>query len=302
MTELSAPPPRRPLGRSGFDVSALAWGHWRLAANDVSHNLTLAHAALDAGIDFFDTADIYGFDGTAGFGAAEQAFGAMLAAEPGLRQRLIIASKGGIDPGVPYDSSAAYLERAIDASLARMSIDTIDLWQIHRPDILTHPHEIAETVARALASGKIRAFGVSNFTVAQIDALAKCLSAPLVSTQPELSALHLDPMINGEADQAITLDLALLAWSPLAGGRLVQPDDARTRAVAAALDQVADDQGVQRSSAALGWLLAHPSRPIPIIGSQNAQRIGQAADALKVRWTRQSWYAVLVAARQEPLP
>lgn len=302
MTELAAPPPRRPLGRSGFDISALAWGHWRLAANDVAHNLTLAHAALDAGIDFFDTADIYGFDGTAGFGAAEQAFGAMLAAEPGLRQRLIIASKGGIDPGVPYDSSAAYLDRAIDASLARLGVDTIDLWQIHRPDILTHPQEIAEVVARALASGKIRAFGVSNFTVAQIDALAKCLSAPLVSTQPELSALHIDPLTNGESDQAIALDLALLAWSPLAGGRLVQPDDARTRAVAAALDQVADDQGVERSSAALGWLLAHPSRPIPIIGSQNAQRIRQAANALKVRWTRQSWYAVLVAARQEPLP
>jgi predicted oxidoreductase len=302
MTELAAPPPRRPLGRSGFDVSALAWGHWRLAANDVSHNLTLAHAALDAGIDFFDTADIYGFDGTAGFGVAEQAFGAMLAAEPGLRRRLIIASKGGIDPGVPYDSSATYLDKAIDASLARLGVDTIDLWQIHRPDMLTNPHEIAETVARALASGKIRAFGVSNFTVAQIDALAKCLSAPLISTQPELSALHLNPLINGETDQAIALDLALLAWSPLAGGRLVQPDEARARSVAAALDQVADDQGVERSSAALGWLLAHPSRPIPIIGSQNARRIGQAADALKVRWTRQSWYAVLVAARQEPLP
>lgn len=302
MTQLAPPSSRRPLGRSGIDVSALAWGHWRLVANDVTHNLKLAHAALDAGIDFFDTADIYGFDGTTGFGAAEQAFGAMLAAEPGLRQRLIIASKGGIDPGVPYDSSAAYLDRAIDASLARMAIDTIDLWQIHRPDILTHPHEIAETVARALASGKIRAFGVSNFTVAQIDALAKCLSVPLASTQPELSALHLEPMVNGETDQAIALDLALLAWSPLAGGRLVQPDDARSLAVAAALDQVALEQGVERSSAALGWLLAHPSRPIPIIGSQNALRIGQAADALKVRWTRQSWYAVLVAARQEPLP
>ncbi len=302
MTELSAPPPRRPLGRSGIDVSALAWGHWRLVANDVSHNLTLAHAALDAGIDFFDTADIYGFDGTAGFGAAEQAFGAMLAAEPGLRQRLVIASKGGIDPGVPYDSSAKYLEQAIDVSLKRMAVDTIDLWQVHRPDILTHPHEIAETVERALASGKIRAFGVSNYTIAQIDVLAKCLSAPLISTQPEMSALHLDPMINGESDQAIALDLALLAWSPLAGGRLIQPDDKRAHAVAAALDTVAQDQGVDRSSAALSWLLAHPSRPIPIIGSQNAQRIKQAADALKVRWNRQSWYAVLVAARQEPLP
>ena len=302
MTALAPTPPRRPLGRSGFDVSAMAWGHWRLAANDVSDNLKLAHAALDAGIDFFDTADIYGFNGSRGFGDAEQAFGAMLKAEPKLRQRLVIASKGGIDPGVPYDSSAAYLDRAIDASLARLGIDTIDLWQIHRPDILTHPHEIAETITRAFAAGKIRAFGVSNYTHAQIATLADCLATPLVSTQPELSALHLDPMTNGETDQAIALDLAILAWSPLAGGRLVQPDDTRAQAVAEALDVVAQDQGVERSAAALGWLMAHPSRPIPILGSQNAQRIALAGDALKVRWTRQSWYAVLVAARQEPLP
>jgi predicted oxidoreductase len=280
----------------------LAWGHWRLATNDLSHNLKLAHAALDAGIDFFDTADIYGFDGSTGFGTAEQAFGAMLAAEPGLRHRLVIASKGGIDPGVPYDSSPDYLERAIDASLARLGIDTLDLWQIHRPDILTHPHDIAETVTRAVASGKVRAFGVSNFTVAQIATLAECLSAPLVSTQPELSALQLDPFTNGETDQAIALDLAVLAWSPLAGGRLVQPDDDRSRAVAAALDVVAQEQDVERSAVALAWLMAHPSRPIPLVGSQNADRIAAAAAALRVRWTRQSWYAVLVAARQEPLP
>jgi predicted oxidoreductase len=302
MTILSPVPPRRQLGRSGIEVSSLAWGHWRLATNDVAHNVALAHAALDAGIDFFDTADIYGFDGSAGFGTAEQAFGAVLAAEPALRQRLVIASKGGIDPGVPYDSSPAYLDRAIDASLQRLGVDTIDLWQVHRPDILTHPHDIAETVSRAISAGKIRAFGVSNFTVAQIAALAECLTVPLATTQPELSALHLAPMIDGQTDQAIALDMAILAWSPLAGGRLVEPDDARAKAVAAALDTVAADQQPERSAVALGWLMAHPARPIPIIGSQNAQRIALACDALKVRWTRQSWYAVLVAARQEPLP
>ena len=302
MTDLTAPAPRRPLGRAGFDVSALAWGHWRLATNDVAHNLDLAHAAIDARIDFFDTADIYGFDGNSGFGSAEEAFGKVLAADAGLRQRIVIATKGGIDPGVPYDSSPAYLERAIDASLKRLGVDSVDLWQVHRPDILTHPHDIAETVAKAFAAGKIRAFGVSNFTQAQIATLADCLSTPLVSTQPELSALCIDPFTNGESDQAIALDLAMLAWSPLAGGRLISPDDARATAVAAALDAVADEQGVSRSAAAFGWLMAHPSRPIPIIGSQNAARIAQAADALKVRWTRATWYAVLVAARQEPLP
>jgi predicted oxidoreductase len=302
MTELTLPPVRRSLGKSGIDVSSLAWGHWRLSAADPALNARLAHAALDAGIDFFDTADIYGFDGDSGFGVAEEAFGQLLALEPGMRQRLVIATKGGIDPGVPYDSSEAYLTQAIDASLRRMAIDTIDLWQVHRPDLLTHPHEIASAVEKAHKAGKIRAFGVSNFTVAHLASVAAASTVPLVSTQPELSALRFDPFVNGESDQAIDLDLAILAWSPLAGGQLAAPTEARAMAVAAALDLVADDQRVSRTAAALSWIMAHPSRPIPIIGSQTAARIAEAADALTVRWTRQSWYAVLVAARQEPLP
>ena len=302
MSDLTLPASRRPLGKSGIDVSALAWGHWRLSAADPTRNARLAHAALDAGIDFFDTADIYGFDGNGGFGTAEEAFGALLAAEPGLRQRIVIATKGGINPGVPYDSSEAYLTCAIDASLRRLRIDTIDLWQVHRPDILTHPHEIAGAVEKAHAAGKIRAFGVSNCTVAQIASIAACSTVPLASSQPELSALRFDPFVNGESDQAIDFDLAILAWSPLGGGQLAEPTETRAKAVAAALDAVADEQRVSRSAVALSWIMAHPSRPIPIIGSQTAARIADAADALKVRWTRQLWYAVLVAARQEPLP
>ncbi|MEO5640556.1 MAG: aldo/keto reductase [Sphingomicrobium sp.] len=302
MSNLPPPSTRRPLGKSGIEVSALAWGHWRLAAADPALNARLAHAALDAGIDFFDTADIYGFDGTRGFGTAEEAFGALLGAERGLRQRLIIATKGGIDPGVPYDSSEAYLTRAIDASLRRLGIDTIDLWQVHRPDILTRPNEIGMAVERAHAAGKIRAFGVSNLTVAQIASIAACSPVPLVSTQPELSAVSFAPFVNGESDQAIDLDLAILAWSPLGGGQLAEPTEPRAKAIAAALDAVAEEQCVSRSAAALSWIMAHPSRPIPIIGSQTAARIADAANALKVRWTRTSWYAVLVAARQEPLP
>lgn len=302
MSNLLPPTPRRLLGKSGIEVSALAWGHWRLSAADPALNTRLAHAALDAGIDFFDTADIYGFDGSQGFGAAEEAFGRLLAAQPDMRARLVIASKGGIDPGIPYNSSEGYLTRAIDASLRRLSIDTIDLWQVHRPDILTHPHDIARTVERAHAAGKIRAFGVSNFTHAQIAALAACSTVPLLSTQPELSALRLDPFTNGESDQAMTLDLAILAWSPLAGGQLASPTDARATAVCKALDTVASEQGVSRTAAALSWLMAHPSRPIPIVGSQRPDRITESADALRVRWTRTNWYAVLVAARQEPLP
>lgn len=302
MTFLPAPQSRRPLGKSDIMVSSLAWGNWRLRGDNVDEVRALLHAALDAGIDFIDTADIYGPDNGEPFGAAEKLLGRALAAEPGLRNRLVIATKGGISMGVPYDSSAAYLASAIDASLARLGIDHIELWQIHRPDMLTHPAEIARVIEDAHKAGKIRAFGVSNFTTTQIATLQQYLALPIVSTQPELSPLTLAPIENGELDQAIAMDMAVMAWSPLGGGRIAAPGNAREQAVADAFDAVAADHGVSRTAAAYSWIMAHPSRPIPIVGSQKAARIAEAADALKVRWTRTRWYGVLVASKGEPLP
>lgn len=293
---------RRPLGKSGITVSALAWGNWRLCGDDVGAAAKLLHAALDAGIDLIDTADIYGPDNGEPFGASEALLGRVLAAEPGLRARIVLATKGGIAMGVPYDSSAAYLGSAIDASLARLGTDHVDLWQIHRPDMLTHPSEIARTIEDAHKAGKIRSFGVSNCTTSQIAMLQQFLSLPIVSTQPELSALKLAPIDNGELDQAIAMDMAVMAWSPLGGGRIANPADPRAQAVADALDAVAADYGVSRTAAAYSWIMAHPARPIPIVGSQKEGRIAESADALKVRWTRANWYALLVAAKGEPLP
>jgi predicted oxidoreductase len=304
MSLLPAPPASRQLGRSGIAVSPIAWGMWRLADGERSaaEAARLVHAALDAGITLLDTADIYGFDGTSGFGDAESLLGEVLAAEPGLRERMVLATKGGIRPPLPYDQSPGYLAEAIDASLRRLRTETIDLWQVHRPDILTHPHELARALDDAVASGKVRALGVSNFTVAQTEALAAFLGRPLAATQPEISPLRIEPFENGELDQAMRLGLAPLAWSPLGGGRLLAPASARDQAVAAELDRVADEAGVSRSVAAYGWLMAHPAGIIPIVGSQSAGRIAEATAALAMRWTRQDWYAVLVAARGERLP
>ena len=304
MSLLPAPPPTRTLGQTGIAVSPIAWGMWRLAENgrSASEAARLVHAALDAGITLLDTADIYGFDGSTGFGDAEALLGAVLAGEPGLREQMVLATKGGIRPPLPYDQSPAYLAEAIDASLRRLRVDRIDLWQIHRPDILAHPHEVARALEDACAAGKIRALGVSNFTVPQIDALAAFLGHPLASTQPEISPLRIDCFENGELDQAMRLRLAPLAWSPLGGGRLLSPRTARDHAVAAELDRIAGEQRVSRSVAAYGWLMAHPAGIIPIIGSQSAERIAAGAAATAMLWTRQDWYAVLVAARGEKLP
>ena len=298
---LAKPPLTRPLGNSGIEISSLAWGMWRFAGLEMSAARAAIDAAFTAGITFFDTADIYGF-GEQGFGAAEELLGRVFADAPGLRDKMVLATKGGITPPVPYDSSEEYLSAAIDSSLTRMQTDRIDLWQIHRPDILTHPQEIARTIEDAVKSGKVRAFGVSNFTQAQIATLAQFSSVPIVSTQPELSALRIDTIENGELDQAIAMDLAVLAWSPLGGGRIGDPTNEREQNVAAALSGVAAAHGVSRTAAAYSWIMAHPARPIPIVGSQNPARIAEAADAFKVQWTRADWYSVLVAARGVALP
>lgn len=302
MSYLTVTPDSRPLGKSGLRVSPIAWGMWRFGHAGVADGRRLIEAAFAAGITLFDTADIYGFDGSGGFGDAEALLGAIFAEAPALRAAMVLATKGGITPPVPYDSSRDYLMAALDASLKRLRTDYVDLYQIHRPDILAHPQEVARTLEEMVASGKVRAIGVSNHTIEQHRALARFLTVPIASTQPEVSPLAIEPIERGLFDLAMAEGMAVLAWSPLGGGRIGDPQDDRARAVCAALDIVANEAGVGRAAAAYSWIMAHPARAIPIVGTQNAARIAEIPDSFKCRWTRQRWYDVLVAARGERLP
>lgn len=304
MTDQSLPPlPKtRILYAGGPEVSSVAWGMWRFGDVDLKTARARVDAAFEAGITFFDTADIYGCDMPAGFGHSEALLGEVFADAPELRGQMVLASKGGIVLGTPYNSSREYIAAAIDASLVRLGVDHIDLWQVHRPDILTHPAELADALQTAVGSGKVGAVGVSNFTSAQIDALRSAMDIPLVSTQPEFSPLHLGPLQNGEFDQAMQHSMAVMAWSPLGGGRIAAPKTDREKAVASVLDSVAEGFGVSRATATFSWIAAHPARPIPIIGSQTPARIAEAADIYKVTWTRKAWYDVLQAAMGENLP
>jgi predicted oxidoreductase len=275
---------------------------WRFAGGDAAAGEQRIRAALDAGVTLFDTADIYGPDNGEPFGAAEELLGAVLRRAPDLKARMVLATKGGIVVGTPYDSSAAYLASAIDASLKRLGVERVDLWQIHRPDLLTHPAEVARALEAALSAGKIGAIGVSNYLPSQVEALATHLTPPIVSIQPEFSPLAIGPLSDGVLDQALACNMTVLAWSPLGGGRLGDPQDARARAVAAALDRKAEAHGVSRAAAAYSWIMAHPAQPIPIVGAQTLSRIAEIPDAYKPRWTRADWYDVLTASRGEPLP
>lgn len=296
----------RTLADGGRPVPAIAYGCWRFAGASLAEARARIDAALDAGLTLIDTADIYGFGGP-GFGAAEELLGEVLRADPGIRDRMILATKGGIRPPVPYDSSAPSLRAAIDASRRRLGVDVLDLWQVHRPDVLTHPAEVAETLVWAVESGVVGAVGVSNYTPAQYDGLRHHLSGTgvrLASTQPELHALRPDAVDDGVLDLATRDDLVPLAWSPLAGGRLgdgVVATDGAQAAVHAALDAIAERESTTRSTVALAWVMHHPSRPVPIVGSNRPDRIRAAAAARQVSLDRADWYAVARAAgRPQP--
>ncbi|WP_421120737.1 aldo/keto reductase [Aquihabitans daechungensis] len=197
-----------------LEVGPLAFGCWRFVGGDVAGGQELIEAALELDMNLIDTADIYGRGhGGGGFGESEELLGKVLAAAPELRERMVLATKGGIREGVPYDSSAAYLEQACDDSLRRLGVDVIDLYQVHRPDLFAHPLDVAEALDGLVAAGKVRTVGVSNHTPAQVAALDEYLEAPLVSTQPEYSAVHLAPLRDGTLDQAMAQGFAVLAWS-----------------------------------------------------------------------------------------
>lgn len=300
MTSLVDASPRT-LGSLG-DVGPLALGQWRFTGEDTVAAQRLIETALDAGLNLVDTADVYGLDwGGTGFGSCEALLGKVLAAAPGLRARMVLATKGGIVPPTPYDSSPRALRRAVEASLRRLGVDVIDLWQVHRPDLLTHPADVAETLAALRAEGTIREIGVSNHTPAQVAALQVHLGFPLVTNQPEYSAAHLDPLRDGTFDACMRDGVVPLAWSPLAGGRLVSGEGIRPELLAA-LDGLAEREGVDRATVALAFTLAHPARPVAIIGTQRPERVEGALAALDVNLDRADVYTVIQASEGVPLP
>jgi predicted oxidoreductase len=313
--------PTRPFGPDRIPVSRIALGcmglagTWNPAEVGEEHRrraIASFEAALAAGITFFDHADIYG--GT----ACESIFKDCLAAVPGSRERIFIATKVGIRSGY-YDHSPDYIRQSIRGSLQRLGVDYADLYQLHRPDPLSHPEETAAVLDELVEEGLIRAVGVSNYYPQQTLALKKYLKAPLVSNQIALSLLHLFPIYEGREgqggdgvlDQGEELDITPLAYSPLGGGWLSgrrevpadHPNRERIERVLKALREVgAASGGATPTQVALAWLLAHPARILPLVGSNNPEHIREAADAASLSLSRTDWYKLWVAARGAHVP
>jgi predicted oxidoreductase len=308
-----------PLGTTDIQVTRLCYGAMRIAGKSNRKNLTpeaielgiqMLESAVDAGYNFIDHADIYG-DTT-----CETIHGLALDRHPEWRERLVVATKCGIrhenEPaGAPgrFDFSGDYIRQSIDGSLRRLKLERVDLYQLHRPDWLTDPEEIAEAFLEIHRAGKVRHFGVSNFRPSLLSALQSALPFPLVSNQVEIHLLRLDCFDDGTLDQCLERKLSPLAWSPFAGGQLAValdekaelPHDPRRAEVAVrlrpVLAEVARAYGVSPLVIILAWLMRHPSRIIPIYGSTRPQAIRESVQADAITLDRESWYKIWHAAR-----
>ena len=310
----------QPIALSSLTSTRLAFGCWRLVGTwnpaEVTPDREAAGrravaAAFEAGYTLFDNADIYCA------GVCESVLGQALREIRGMRDRVVIATKCGIRfPGDPtpdapgrYDFSPEHILRSCDASLKRLGVDTIDLYQLHRPDVLMDPPAVAEAFDTLRAAGKVRAFGVSNFSPSQLATLQSACPMPLVVNQVEIHLGRLDAFNDGTLDQCLREKISPMAWSPLGGGTLFKQPHAdpgtpkrRVPGLPEAIESIAREVGVSPAVLALAWLLKHPAGIIPIVGSMDPARIVELTRADDVELTREQWYRLLIAARGEPMP
>lgn len=281
-----------------LEMSRLVYGMWRLGDDSdtsAGHVEAKIQACLDQGITTFDQADIYG-----GY-AAEAVLGNALRANPGLRQKMEIVTKCDIVAPVGrhsdakvkyYDTSRAHILKSIDMSLSEMAIDHIDLLLIHRPDPFMDHHETGAALDEAVASGKVGAVGVSNFRPWDWTLLQSAMKTRLVTNQIEISLGEITPFTNGDLAFHQQHGHHLMAWSPLGGGLLM----AGNPPVGVVADEIAEEFGVDRAAVAVAFLLAHPAGILPVLGTNNLNRIKRISDALKVTIDRETWFRLYEAA------
>lgn len=292
------------------EFSLIAFGTWRLLEDPLSATpaalLALLKVCLDCGITTIDTAEIYG-----GY-RVEELLGAALALDTGVRSRIEIITKAGIY--VPnafhpdrqfahYNASAARLVKSAEKSLRWLGVDALDCFLVHRPDWIASVDETAEGLNRLVREGKIRSAGVSNYSASQFAALASRMEQPLVTNQVEFHPFHMDPVYDGVFDQCQEKRVRPMAWSPMAGGRIFAEGDADAVRLRSACDGMSLRYGgASVDQLVLAWILAHPSRPMPVLGTAKAARVQAAAGAAELALTREDWYGLWEAAKGHRIP
>ena len=298
------------------------WDRAPLTSIDRARARSVIERALAHGINFFDHADIYCR------GKSETVFAEALREMKIARDTLILQTKCGIrfaddpDAGIPerFDFSYEHIIEAVEGSLRRLQTDYLDILLLHRPDALIEPQEVARAFDELHRAGKVKFFGVSNHTWAQIALLKKYVAQPLVVNQVELSLLRADLIddgmffntspraytgIGGTLDYCRANDILIQAWAPVANGKLFNPahDASPTiKRVAGLIAHMAQMKNTTHEAVALAWLLKHPAPIQPILGTTNPERITASCRADEIELTREEWYALLKAARGQALP
>jgi predicted oxidoreductase len=292
--------PRIATRAGGLELSRIVAGMWRMAewGMTLEQRIGLIEQCIALGVTSFDHADIYG-----GYGV-EGLFGEALHNRPSLRQRIELVSKCGIkllSPKRPqhaiqhYDTTAAHIVASCEESLRQLHTDYLDLLLIHRPDPLMDFDEIAEAFTALRQAGKVRHFGVSNFSRHQFEALNRRIE--LATNQVEFSPLCIAPMFDQTFDGMQDLRIAPMVWSPLGGGRLFSSNDTNAENLRLVIKEIADRIGQPFASVVFAWIMQLPSRPIPLTGSGRIESIAIAVTGTGFTLERNDWFRVLRAAR-----
>ncbi len=289
---------------SGLSFSRIVYGMWRIGDDtDTSprHVQAKIEACLEQGITTMDQADIYG-----GY-TAEAILGNGLREAPSLRDKIEIVTKCGIVAPAGrhsaarvkhYDTGAKHINDSVEASLRDMNTDRIDLLLIHRPDPMMDPEETGETLDALVASGKVRSVGVSNFRPWDFSLLQSNTTEELVTNQIEISLTETSAFTNGDLAYLQERALPVMAWSPLGGGSLMGKDGP----LSDALERIAQENNVDAAAVAVAWLLAHPAKILPVMGTNNLARIAAISDAEKVEMDRQTWFELYTLANGREVP
>nr|WP_321242189.1 aldo/keto reductase family oxidoreductase [uncultured Tolumonas sp.] len=292
----------------GFQLSEFIQGYWRLAEWNMSaqQRLDFLKQHLELGITSVDHADIYG-----GY-SCEQLFGEALVLEPALRQQLEIVSKCDIkllSAKYPertvkhYDTSAAHIAYSVDNSLQNLGTDYLDLLLIHRPDPLMNADEVADAFLQLKQSGKVRHFGVSNFTPYQFDLLQSRLDFALVTNQVEVNPVNIFALHDGTLDQMQMKRIRPMIWSALGGGSIFTAQTEQAHRLRTVLGNVSEELGgASLDQVIYAWLLKLPCQPLPIIGSGNIERVRSSVAAKALNLTREQWFSIWEAAAGHEIP
>lgn len=293
---------------NSLEMSRIVHGHWRLMDWNLSNEelLKLVEEVNELGITTIDHADIYG-----NF-CCEEKFGDALNLKKSLREKLQIVTKCGIKfPSVNrpenkshcYDTSKEHIIKSAERSLKNFKTDYLDLLLIHRVDALLNPEEVAEAFSKLKNEGKVRNFGVSNFLPAQFNMLNSYLDEKLVTNQIEVSPLNLEHFENGTLDLMLEKRVKPMAWSPLAGGRIFKGEDEASIRVRKVLNKIKEEVSAKDiDEVVYAWILMHPSKIMPIVGSGNLDRIKSAVRATDLNLTRDQWFEIYVAGRGVDIP